>query len=116
MKRALYSQLVAWKNSERRKPLLLRGARQVGKTYLLKMFGEQEYKDFIYLNFEEDPNLDSFFQGKIEPEEIIQKLSIYSEKKIVPGETLLILDEIQESERALNSLKYFSEQANHFHI
>lgn len=116
MKRDLYPKLLAWRSSARRKPLVLRGARQVGKTFLLKAFGARGYKDCAYFNFEEDPSLDRFFQGKLDPKEILEKLSIYAEKKILPHKTLIFFDEIQESERALSSLKYFGETANEYHV
>lgn len=116
MKRDIYNELVAWKTSPRRKPLILRGARQVGKTTILNTFGQNEYENFVYLNFENDPELDRFFSGKLDPHAIIQKLSLYSGKKITPHETLIIFDEIQESQNALVSLKYFQEQAPDFHI
>jgi len=116
MKRHLHAQLIAWKEDPRRKPLVMEGARQVGKTYLLTHFGQEEYEDFAYFNFEQDPHLDDLFQGKLEAERLIEKLSIYREKKIKSKETLIFFDEIQESESALKSLKYFHEQANHYHI
>ena len=116
MKRDIYPKLLEWKSSKYRKPLILKGARQVGKTFILKEFGRREYKDFIYLNFEENPDFADFFQGQIEPERIIRNLSIYFKKEINPDTTLIILDEIQESNRALNSLKYFSEESKEYHI
>ncbi|MBI4925619.1 MAG: ATP-binding protein [Bdellovibrio sp.] len=114
--RDLYRKLLEWKKSERRKPLILRGARQVGKTHLLKQFAESQYSSFVYLNFENDPALEDFFQGKLEPKKMIDKLSIYFEKKILPQETLLFFDEIQACPNALKSLKYFHEEANEFHL
>lgn len=112
MKRDLYKKLLSWKNSPRRKPLLLQGARQVGKTYLLKEFGKREYQDLAYFNFEEDPRLDGLFEGRLDPEKIVERLSIYQNRKIHPRQSLVFFDEIQESEKALNSLKYFQEEAN----
>lgn len=109
MKRSLTDQLTAWKNSPKRKPLLLQGARQVGKTYLLKEFGKAAYEDVAYFNFESHPKLDALFQDDLDPANILKKLSVFLERKIDPRRTLLIFDEIQESDRALNSLKYFSE-------
>ena len=108
--------MIEWKNNTQRKPLILKGARQVGKTYLLKMFGENEYETVAYINFEEDPGLNNIFEGRIQPEKIIQKLSIYLESTIYPDKTLVIFDEIQHSPQALNSLKYFHENANQYHI
>lgn len=116
MKRDIYSKLVAWKSDKNRKPLLVKGARQVGKTYILKEFGNNEYQDLAYFNFEEDPNLKEFFSGKISPSQIIEKLSISREQKILPGETLIVFDEIQEAPQALTSLKYFHELNNEYHI
>ncbi len=116
MKRDIYKSLLQWKNDAGRKPLILKGARQVGKTYILKAFGDKEYQNVAYFNFEEDPNLIDFFQGRIQTDKIIQKLSIYLESNIVPEKTLIIFDEIQNSPATLNSLKYFHENANHYHI
>jgi predicted AAA+ superfamily ATPase len=117
MKRDIYKKLLAWKQSELRKPLVLRGARQVGKTYILKEFAKNEYDNYIYLNFEDDPALDSIFAQRFDKEKIISSLSIYGEGvKILPGSTLIIFDEIQASNNALNSLKYFNENANEYHI
>ncbi len=116
MKRDIYHLLIEWKESVDRKPLILKGARQVGKTYILKAFGENEYQNVAYFNFEEDPTLKGFFQGRIQTDKIIQKLSIYLESRIQPQKTLIIFDEIQNSPEALNSLKYFHENANQYHI
>jgi len=116
MKRDIYQKLLEWKSSSRRKPLLLRGARQVGKTYILKKFGEQEYTYVAYLNFEEEPLLDDFFKQQLNPEKIISNLSLYLKHEIRPETDLVIFDEVQASNNALNSLKYFNEQANEYHI
>lgn len=116
MKRDIYQKLLEWKSSARRKPLLLKGARQVGKTYILKKFGEQEYSRVAYLNFEEEPLLDDFFKQNLNPQKIITNLSIYLKHDIQPETDLIIFDEIQASNNALNSLKYFNEQANDYHI
>ncbi len=116
MKRNIYQKLLAWKKSSHRKPLILQGARQVGKTYILKEFGKNEYSSVAYFNFEKDAELRNFFKGKISPEKIIEKLSIYQEKNIVPGKTLIIFDEIQNSPETLTSLKYFQEDAKQYHI
>lgn len=117
MKREIYKQLLDWKQSDLRKPLIMRGARQVGKTYILLEFAKNEYRNHIYLNFEDDPTLDSYFQRRFDKEAIIKRLSLYSGGvDILPGETLLIFDEIQASNNALNSLKYFRENANEYHI
>ena len=116
MKRQLYSQLKGWKNSSRRKSLLLRGARQTGKTYLLTMFGKQEYDSCVYINLERDASAGEFFTDRLEIQELIRNLSIYTGQQIRPGQDLIIFDEIQASNRALNSLKYFQEQAPEYHV
>lgn len=116
MKRDIYSKLLLWKESERRKPLVLKGARQTGKTYILKELGRKEYKDVFYFNFEEDAGLDLFFQKNMDPQRIIRELSIYSKRDITPEKDLIIFDEIQASNNALNSLKYIHEQANEYHV
>jgi len=116
MKRDIYKKMLEWKSSKRRKPLLLRGARQVGKTYTLQQFGDKEYDNVAYFNFEENPALDDFFQQKLDPRAIIADLSLYIDREIKPGSDLIIFDEIQEANHALNSLKYFSEKAGEYHI
>ena len=116
MKRDIYKKLLEWKSSQRRKPLLLRGARQVGKTYILQDFGRKEYENVAYFNFEEDPAIDDFFRQKLDPKQIISNLSLYLNLEIKPGKSLIIFDEIQASNNALNALKYFSEQAQEYHI
>src|SRR5262245_54779879 len=116
MHRDLYQKLLQWKSSPRRKPLLLHGARQVGKTYILKEFGKQEYAYVAYLNFEEDPLLDDFFKDHVAPEKILRNLSLYLKHDLQPGTDLIIFDEIQASNNALNALKYFNERANAYHL
>ncbi|GAI74784.1 unnamed protein product, partial [marine sediment metagenome] len=116
MKRDIEKKLYDWKNSARRKPLILQGARQVGKTYTLKKFGKSAYEETYYFNFEEDPGLDQIFQENLNPERIIKLLSLYSKRNIKSENTLIIFDEIQESNQALNSLKYFCENAPEYHI
>ncbi len=116
MKRDIYAELVTWKSSPRRKPLLLQGARQTGKTFILNEFGRNEYEGVLYCNFEEDPGLDRFFQRDLNPERILAELSIYMNLEIRPGADLVIFDEIQVSNGALNSLKYFAEQRSDVHI
>jgi len=88
----------------------LQGARQTGKTFILKEFGQNEYQGVVYCNFEEDPGLDRLFQRDLNPERILAELSIYMNLEINPGSDLVIFDEIQVSNGALNSLKYFAEQ------
>ncbi|MFC2083527.1 ATP-binding protein [Bacteroidota bacterium] len=116
MKRELYKNLLAWKNSSNRKPLLLQGARQVGKTYLISTFGRKEYSHFIHLNFEQDPDLRSIFTGNLNPKIIIENISLYVGRKINHTDTLIFFDEIQAEERAITSLKYFYEQAPEYHL
>lgn len=116
MKRDLYGELCEWKTAERRKPLILRGARQTGKTHLLRDFGAKEYASVAYFNFEEDPGLKEFFRGRLRAAELIEVLGIYRKEAINPGCDLIFFDEIQACNEALNSLKYFQEQANEFHI
>lgn len=116
MKRDIYQKLLEWKSSERRKPLIMQGARQTGKTYIIKAFGTNEYESVLYCNFEEDPLLDDFFQRDLNPERILKELSIYYKQDIRPEADLLILDEIQASSLALNALKYFEEKRSDIHI
>jgi uncharacterized protein len=116
MKRDVYKELLAWKASARRKPLLLQGARQTGKTYILQKFGEREYERVLYCNFEQDPSLDQFFKRDLNPNRILSELSIYFNQDIAPQTDLVIFDEIQISNNALNSLKYFAEQHSDLHI
>ena len=116
MKRNAYNDLLAWKNSPERKPLLLLGARQTGKTWLMEEFGKNEFKNVISLNFEKKPDLSVFFENDISPPHIIKSLEHHFAVEIEAENTLIILDEIQESLRALNSLKYFCEEAPEYHI
>lgn len=116
MKRLIYNQLIEWKNSDRRKPLILRGARQTGKTYILKEFGKNEYKNYIYINFEESSELTDMLIENLKIEKIIKYISIYTGIKIIPGKTLIIFDEIQAAPHILKSLKYFNEKFNEYHI
>ncbi len=116
MKRNAIQDLINWKSSEERKPLVLKGARQVGKTWLMKEFGQNYYKSYVYFNFDEEDELKSIFEANKNPQRIIELLSMIAGEKILPGETLLIFDEIQECPEALNSLKYFKEKANGYHV
>jgi predicted AAA+ superfamily ATPase len=116
MKRDIYKKLLEWKSSPRRKPLLLKGARQTGKTFILKAFGRNEYENVMYCNFEENPGLDQFFERDLQPERILRELSIYFNTEIRPGSDLIVFDEIQASSRALNALKYFDEKSDDIHI
>jgi len=116
MKRDIYKRLEEWKRSPRRKPLILNGARQVGKTYSLKHFGRTSYKKVAYLNFEKDEKLSQYFESTLDPKQLLKILSIHTEVDIEPQHTLLVLDEIQECPKAINSLKYFCEEANEYHV
>jgi predicted AAA+ superfamily ATPase len=111
MERKIIRQLAAWKESDKRMPLLLNGARQVGKTYILKVFGASYYKNTVHINLETNLSVSAYFEKNITPQRIIEFLETTAEERIVPGETLLILDERQSSERALLSLKTFCEEA-----
>lgn len=116
MKRQIFEDLLYWKRSASRKPLILQGARQVGKTYILKAFGALEYDNVAYLNFETSPQLHELFSGSLKPPDILKVLSIELSAPIAPEKTLIIFDEVQECPEALNSLKYFNESANGYHI
>lgn len=116
MKRDAYQDLLAWKKSARRKPLLLKGARQTGKTYLLKEFGRREYEGVCYFNFEEEPGLKELFGASLNPQKLLLNLSLFLKKDIRPGRDLIVFDEIQASNEALNALKYFAEDANDYHV
>ncbi len=115
MERKIYHQLLSWKNAKDRKPLILQGARQVGKTYIVNLFGGKEYANVAYCNFEREKGLADFFSDLI-PQNIIKKISFYKRKEILPEHTLIIFDEIQACPKALTSLKYFCEEANQYHV
>jgi len=116
MKRKAYDTLVNWKNATSRKPMIIQGARQVGKTYLMKHFGEQEFPQVAYFNFESQPILSNVFQNDLSPDTIINGLKLLTNVVIEPQNTLLIFDEIQACPRALTALKYFQEQAPDYPI
>lgn len=116
MKRNAILELVQWKNSPERKPMVLRGTRQVGKTWLMKEFGQNYYDNYVYFNFDEEDELKSIFETNKNPHRIIELLSMISDEKIEPEKTLIIFDEIQECPEALNTLKYFKEKANEYHV
>jgi predicted AAA+ superfamily ATPase len=108
--RNIIKQLVEWKDKPDRKPLILQGIRQVGKTWLLKHFGKSYFKDVAYFNFDRQRELDQFFTETKDPQRILNNLSLVHGKAILPGKALIIFDEIQECNDALNSLKYFCEE------
>lgn len=116
MKRKAFDLLIKWKSDKYRKPLVLKGARQVGKTWLMKKFGQDCYEDYFYFNFDEEDRLNSIFETNKDPFRIIELLGLIVGKKILPEKHLIIFDEVQECPDALNCLKYFYEKANEFHI
>jgi uncharacterized protein len=116
MKRTLYNELIHWKNAPNRKPLILQGARQVGKTWLMKEFGKNEFEQVAYFNFESSERLKSIFVTDFDIKRIIAILEIEVNQKIQSGKTLLIFDEIQEADKGLTALKYFQEQAPEYYI
>ena len=116
MKRKITNQLIEWKNNPERKPLIINGARQVGKTYIIERFGEEHYDSVLYLNMEIETALNKFFETELSPPKIIQYLVATRMQEIVPGKTLIFIDEIQTCDRALTSLKYFCEQMPEQHI
>ena len=116
MQRKALAQLLDWKKSPRRKPLILKGARQVGKTWLMKEFGRLNYEKAFYFSFEREEELFHIFEKNKDPLRIIDQLGTIYNDKIEPEKHLIIFDEIQECPKALNSLKYFNEEANEFHI
>lgn len=116
IKREIIDTFKRWKESEDRKPILLKGARQIGKSWAMETFGKECFEYFAKFDFDRQPELKSIFQTTKEPERIIKELALYSDSPILPGRTLIIFDEIQECEEALNSLKYFYEDAPQYHI
>lgn len=116
MKRLIEQRLNEWKNSLNRKPLLIYGARQIGKTYSMLAFGKEHYANTVYCNFESMTDLHTVFERNLDPERIVSAISAMYNTQITKGGTLVIFDEIQACERALTSLKYFQEQANDYHI
>ena len=116
MRRKYDNILISWYKLKKSKPMMLWGARQVGKTHLMKSFAKTHFRDWIYLNFEQDVELSKLFEGSIAPQNIVKNLALYLERGPITPDTLIIMDEIQESERALNSLKYFNESSETFKV
>lgn len=116
MEREIVSELIKWKKSKNRKPLIVHGARQVGKTYIIKKFGKENYENLIYVNFETNQELSSQIAESIDAKYVINKLELFFGEKILPEKTLIFFDEIQANERALTSLKYFCEDAPEYHV
>lgn len=116
MERTAIEKLIEWRSSKRRKLLIIRGARQVGKTWLMKEFGRREFKDTVYVNFDSNTRMEELFSASLDPSGLIAGLELFSGKKIDPKDTLIIFDEVQEVPRALASLKYFCEEAPQYKI
>ena len=116
MQRMLMEKLIEWKDAAYKKPLLLQGVRQCGKTFLLKAFGERYYKDVVYFDFEEDSRLADFFESSLEPDRIIKDLSVYRDKDINPEITLIIFDNVQACGKVIESFKFFCDEAPEYHI
>lgn len=116
MYRAAIEKLYSWKESKHRKPLIIEGTRQVGKTWLMKEFGSKAYAETVYINFDGDSRMADLFASDLDTDRLILGLELYAGKKITPENTLLIFDEVQEVPRALSSLKYFYENAPQYHI
>ncbi|MDR2162699.1 MAG: ATP-binding protein [Clostridiales Family XIII bacterium] len=116
MKRIIEQRLLEWKEDTKRKPLILRGVRQCGKTWALKDFGARHYENTVYISFDENPEYCDFFAGPKDPSRILSNLSLYTKQPIHPGKTLLIFDEIQDCPNALGSLKYFHENHQGHHV
>ena len=114
--RDIISKLAEWKKSKMRKPLILSGARQIGKTWALKEFGRLHYDNVAYFNFDKKSELQKEFEATKDPRRLVKALSLYVDCEIKPENTLIIFDEIQECNKALNSLKYFCEDAPEYHI
>ena len=116
MYRVAIEKLLKWKKSKKRKPLIIEGARQVGKTWLMQEFGRQAYKDTVYINFDSNSSMTELFASDLNTDRLIMGLELYAGHKIDPNNSLLIFDEVQEVPRALTSLKYFCENAPQYHI
>ena len=116
MYRYQIEKLIEWKNNISKKPLIIRGARQVGKTWLMKEFGKNNYKNFAYINFDRNTRMEQLFSGDMNIERIIQGLKLESGINITANDTLIIFDEVQEVPNALTSLKYFYENAPEYNI
>lgn len=116
MKRDIYGDLLAWKNAPYRKPLILNGARQVGKTYILQEFGKREFRSMVYFSLDRDSKASGVFDTGGSTADILLSLSAISGTDIVPGETLVVLDEVQSSPKALEAMKFFCEDAPDVHV
>ena len=116
MNRQIYNELKRWKTSQDRKPLVLLGARQVGKTWIMRHFGAQEYESVAYINCDDEPRAKELFTPDYDMDRILLSIQVITGVKVLPGKTLVIFDEIQELERGLHSLKYFYEKSPQYHV
>ena len=116
MKRTLYNQLVEWKNKSTRKPLILEGARQVGKTWLMKEFGKKEFENMVYVNCADEEFAKSLFLRNLKPDRIVRDVVANTRQRIEAGKTLLVFDEIQDAPNGITSLKYFCENVPDLHV
>ncbi len=116
MERFILKKLLDWKNSPYRKPLILKGVRQVGKTWILKEFGRRYYENTAYFNFDENEEYKQFFETTKDVDRILQNLMLASGQKIVPEKTLIIFDEVQDCPKVINSMKYYCENAPQYHV
>lgn len=116
MERLILKKLLDWQNSPYRKPLILKGVRQVGKTWILKEFGRHYYENTAYFNFDENEEYKQFFETTKDVDRILQNLMLASGQKIMPEKTLIIFDEVQDCPKVINSMKYFCENAPQYHI
>lgn len=116
MERLVMDELVKWKNKKKRKPLILKGARQVGKTWLMKSFGKEYFENTAYINFDKNARMKAVFEEDYDINRILMAINIEAKVKVMPEKTLIILDEIQEAPRAISSLKYFYEDAPEYAV
>ena len=116
MRRTAERALYVWKDKRTRKPLLVYGARQVGKTYLIRAFGTEAFEQVLYVNFEKEISLRTLFERDYDPHRIVTALGAYFNMSVIPGSTLLVFDEVQEAPGALTALKYFMEEMPELHV
>ncbi|MBO7637147.1 MAG: AAA family ATPase, partial [Paludibacteraceae bacterium] len=116
IEREIIDQFKTWKDAPNRKPILLKGARQIGKTWAMETFGKECFKYCVKFDFDKQPEVKSVFQVTKDPKRLVKELTLYCDQPIIAGETLMIFDEIQECEEAFNSLKYFRDEAPQYHI
>ena len=116
IERDILQELQRWKDAAGRKPVLLKGARQIGKSWVMEEFGRRSFDYCAVFDFDRQPELKSVFQSTKDPDRLVKELSLYTDVPVIPGKTLIVFDEIQECEEALNSLKYFCEDAPEYHV